>query len=98
MIVEIGWIIVCRKSDSHCPWWLATIITGVLGIFDAPSISQFIPQNNFKLNNIKEIQMEAIFDSLLGEERGYSINIKAHITGRLEYSNILNIKLPKKST
>ena len=48
IMLEVGIFIVCRKNDSHTPWWLAANIQGPSGIFFNPLTSQDTPHIAFK--------------------------------------------------
>ena len=43
IMLEVGIFIVCKKKDSHTPWWLAANIQGPSGIFSKPLTSQDMP-------------------------------------------------------
>ena len=69
MLVE-GKNNVCKKNDSHWPWWFEIMMTGEFGIFDRPFTAQSKPHKNLKSLRIKLIQKEAIFDKILAETKG----------------------------
>ena len=53
IMLEHGIKSVCKKRDSHGPWWLETKIHGVEGIFSIPFILHLTPQIFFNDCKIK---------------------------------------------
>ena len=76
IMLEVGMLIVCRKKDSHTPWWLAANIHGPLGIFSNPFTSQDMPHMAFKAYRIINMQFLAKIWSKLVLKKGYSTTIR----------------------
>ena len=93
MMLDDGIHIVCKKNDSHAPWWFETKINGPSGIFLIPETSQDILQINFNEASIKFIQYDAIDckkivftkgnNKIIAKEAGMTVMYKIKLNKRL---------------
>ena len=74
-MLEVGIFIVCRKKDSHSPWWLAANIHGPLGIFSIPLTTHDTPHMALKAYRIINMQFLAKTWSKVVLKKGYRITI-----------------------
>ena len=75
IMLEVGMFIVCRKKDSHSPWWLAANIHGPLGIFSIPLTTHDTPHMALKAYRIINMQFLAKTWSEVVFKKGYRITM-----------------------
>ena len=93
IILEEGKHKVCKKNDSHAPWWFDTRIQGLLGILLIPEMFQFTPHITFKAFRIKNTHIDAIFCKDLVFRMGNSKITTRDAGITVRYNRILNKKL-----